>query len=78
MGINLKFLVNGCLCFVDKENGPKTVNSVQLINAGKILENHRTIAESRVPISELPGGVITMLLVLRPTLPEKNKGNICF
>ncbi|TXG52869.1 hypothetical protein EZV62_022038 [Acer yangbiense] len=61
----------------DKENGPKTVNSVQLINAGKILENHRTIAESRVPVGELPGGVITMHVVLRPTLPDKNSGNIC-
>ncbi|KAK0577349.1 hypothetical protein LWI29_031732 [Acer saccharum] len=60
----------------DKENGPKTVNSVQLINAGKILENHRTIAESRVPVGELPGGVITMHVVLRPTLPDKNSGKL--
>ncbi|KAF2291471.1 hypothetical protein GH714_024543 [Hevea brasiliensis] len=58
----------------DKENGPKTVNDVKLINAGKILENNRTLAESRMPVGELPGGVITMHVVLRPPMPDKNRG----
>lgn len=77
-------VVGFCWCCVDKDNGPKTINSLQLINAGKILENHKTIADSRVPISELPGGAITMLAIVRPTLPEKSKGNynnlcpVCF
>jgi len=56
----------------DKENGPKSVNDVKLINAGRILENNRTLAESRVPFSEIPGAAITMHLVIRPPLPDKN------
>lgn len=59
----------------DKENVPKTINDVKLINAGKILENNRTLAESRLPVSELPGGVITMHVVLRPPIPDKKSGN---
>ncbi|KAL6317643.1 hypothetical protein AAG906_030396 [Vitis piasezkii] len=47
----------------DKENGPKTINDMKLINAGKILENNRTLAESRLLVGELPGGVITMMLL---------------
>lgn len=50
----------------DKENGPRTVQDVKLIHAGKILENNRTLAECRVPVGELPGSVITMHVVLRP------------
>lgn len=60
---------------VEKENGPKTINDVKLINAGKILENNRTIAESRLPVGGLPGGVITMHVVVRAPLPDKNSGN---
>ncbi len=61
---------------VEKENGPKTINDVKLINAGKILENNRTLAESRVPVGELPGGVITMHVVVRPPLSDKISGNL--
>ncbi|CAN8304478.1 unnamed protein product [Cochlearia groenlandica] len=58
----------------DKEITPKTVNEVKLINAGKILENNRTLAESRLPVNELPGMIITMHVVLRPpTLDKKNE-----
>ncbi|XP_021600885.1 membrane-anchored ubiquitin-fold protein 6 isoform X2 [Manihot esculenta] len=60
----------------DKENVPKTINDVKLINAGKILENNRTLAESRLPVSELPGGVITMHVVLRPPIPDKKSGMV--
>ncbi|WOK92151.1 membrane-anchored ubiquitin-fold protein 3-like [Canna indica] len=56
----------------DKEIAPKTINDVKLINAGKILENNRTIAESRVPVGEPPGGVITMHVVVRPPVFDKN------
>ncbi|KAE8728298.1 Membrane-anchored ubiquitin-fold protein 5 [Hibiscus syriacus] len=56
----------------DKENCPKTIQDVKLINAGKILENSRTLAESRLPVGELPGGVITMHVVLRLPLSDKN------
>ncbi|XP_052203623.1 membrane-anchored ubiquitin-fold protein 6 [Diospyros lotus] len=56
----------------DKENAPKTINDVKLINAGKILENNKTLAESRLPIGELPGGVITMHVVVRLPFSDKN------
>lgn len=55
-----------------KEITPKTINDVKLINAGKILENNRTLAESRVPVGEFQGGVITMHVVVRPPLLNKN------
>lgn len=54
-----------------KENNPRSVNDMNLINAGKILENSKTLAESRVPIAELPGGVITMHVVVRPPSADK-------
>ncbi|CDP01184.1 unnamed protein product [Coffea canephora] len=56
----------------DKENGPKTTNDLKLINAGRILENNKTLAESRLPVAEVPGSVITMHVVVRPPLAEKN------
>lgn len=55
----------------EKENAPKTINDVKLINAGKILENNKTLAESRSLVSEIPGGVITMHVVLRPPIADK-------
>ncbi|XP_077224833.1 membrane-anchored ubiquitin-fold protein 3-like [Tasmannia lanceolata] len=55
-----------------KENAPKTINDVKLINAGKILENNRTLAESRVQVGELPGGLITMHVVVRPPVFDKS------
>ena len=58
----------------DKEIAPKTVNDLKLINAGRILENNRTLAESRVPVGEVPGGVITMHVVVRPPQVDKNSG----
>jgi hypothetical protein len=57
--------------FVGKENGPKTTNDMKLINAGKILENDKTLAESRVAVGELPGGVITMHVIVRPLTSDK-------
>nr|GEY66224.1 membrane-anchored ubiquitin-fold protein 6-like [Tanacetum cinerariifolium] len=54
------------------ENGPKTINEVKLINAGKILENNKTLAESRSLVSEIPGGVITMHVVVRHPMADKN------
>jgi hypothetical protein len=60
--------------FVGKENGPKTTNDMKLINAGKILENDKTLAESRVAVGELPGGVITMHVIVRPLTSDKASG----
>ncbi|XP_058081056.1 membrane-anchored ubiquitin-fold protein 1-like [Magnolia sinica] len=50
----------------EKENGPRTVNDVKLINAGKILENNRTLEECKSPICDVGGGVTTMHVVVRP------------
>lgn len=56
-----------------KEIAPKTINDVKIINAGKILENNRTLSESGVSVGDLPGGVITMHVVVRaPLLNKKN------
>ncbi|KAK3423714.1 hypothetical protein EUGRSUZ_H00920 [Eucalyptus grandis] len=58
----------------EKENGPKTLNDVKLIHAGKILENNKTLADSRLQVGELPGGVITMHVVVRPPVSDKKNG----
>eukprot|EP00262_Sarcandra_glabra_P021409 TRINITY_DN9064_c0_g1_i1.p1 TRINITY_DN9064_c0_g1~~TRINITY_DN9064_c0_g1_i1.p1 ORF type:complete len:119 (-),score=19.39 TRINITY_DN9064_c0_g1_i1:187-543(-) len=50
----------------DKENGPRTVSDVKLINAGKILENNKTLQECRSPLCDIPGTVTTMHVVVRP------------
>ncbi|TQE02869.1 hypothetical protein C1H46_011528 [Malus baccata] len=55
----------------EKENGPRTINDLKLINAGKILENNRTLADSRNPVGELPGSLITMHVVVRPPIADK-------
>ncbi|KAK8684203.1 hypothetical protein V6N13_040233 [Hibiscus sabdariffa] len=47
--------------FADKENCPKTIQDVKLINAGKILENNKTLAESRLPVGELPEDLLRLL-----------------
>ncbi|KAG7587437.1 Ubiquitin-like domain superfamily [Arabidopsis thaliana x Arabidopsis arenosa] len=62
------------LLWADKENAPKLINEVKLINGGKILENNTTLSEARsLPICELPGIVTTMHVVLRPPLFDKKK-----
>lgn len=59
----------------DKENGPQSIDEIKLINAGKILENDRTLDESRTPLSEVQGDAITMLVVVQSPLPNKHSGN---
>ncbi|GFZ10005.1 membrane-anchored ubiquitin-fold protein 6 precursor [Actinidia rufa] len=56
----------------DKENAPKSISDIKLINAGKILENNKTLADSRLPIGELSGAVITMHVVVRPPVSDEN------
>eukprot|EP00271_Cylindrocystis_brebissonii_P004163 TRINITY_DN15715_c0_g1_i1.p1 TRINITY_DN15715_c0_g1~~TRINITY_DN15715_c0_g1_i1.p1 ORF type:complete len:120 (-),score=12.54 TRINITY_DN15715_c0_g1_i1:896-1255(-) len=57
----------------DKPNRPKSANEIKLINAGKVLEDSKSLAETRVPVGELAGGVITMHVVIRP--PNLDKGD---
>ena len=63
--------VSFCFCFEDKEYGPRTVKDLKLISAGKILENNRTVGECQSPLCDLPGGVITMHVVVQPPSVEK-------
>ncbi|KAJ9171870.1 hypothetical protein P3X46_015176 [Hevea brasiliensis] len=55
----------------DKTVLPKSVNDLKLIHAGKILENNRTLADSRITYGDLPGGVITMHVVVQPPAAKK-------
>ncbi|KAK1306595.1 Membrane-anchored ubiquitin-fold protein 1 [Acorus calamus] len=55
----------------EKEDGPRTVNDLKLINAGRILENNRTLGECKSPLCDATGGVTTMHVVVRPPSLEK-------
>ena len=57
----------------DKENGPKTIKDVKLINAGKILENNRTVGECQSPLCDTPDTVTTMHVVVQHPATEKEK-----
>ncbi|KAM7277697.1 hypothetical protein ACFE04_004831 [Oxalis oulophora] len=54
----------------DKKIAPKVANDIKLINAGKILENIKTVGECKTPFGELPKGVITMHVVVQPTIAK--------
>jgi hypothetical protein len=54
----------------DKKIVPKGANDIKLINAGKVLENNRTVGQCRAPFGELPKGVITMHAVVQPSLAK--------
>ncbi|XP_043707019.1 membrane-anchored ubiquitin-fold protein 3-like isoform X1 [Telopea speciosissima] len=58
----------------DKKIVPKAANDVKLISAGKILENNKTVGQCRIPFGELPGGVITMHVVVQPSLAKTKTG----
>ncbi|GMY16473.1 membrane-anchored ubiquitin-fold protein 3-like isoform X2 [Fagus crenata] len=55
----------------DKTVTPKSVNDVKLIHAGKILEDNKALADSRITIGDLPGGVVTMHVVIQPPVAKK-------
>ncbi|XP_042516753.1 membrane-anchored ubiquitin-fold protein 3-like [Macadamia integrifolia] len=55
----------------DKTVTPKSVNDMKLIYAGKVLENSKTLAESKILFGDLPGGVITMHVVVQPPVSKK-------
>ncbi|XP_027937378.1 membrane-anchored ubiquitin-fold protein 3-like [Vigna unguiculata] len=53
----------------DKKIIPKSANDIKLISGGRILENNRSVGQCRVPLGELPKGVIiTMHVVVQPPL----------
>ncbi|KAA8543149.1 hypothetical protein F0562_021356 [Nyssa sinensis] len=55
----------------DKSVIPKSASDMKLIHAGKVLENSKTLSESRVHFGDLPGGVITMHVVVQPPVAKK-------
>lgn len=64
--------------FTDKSVVPKSSSDIKLIHAGKVLENGRTLGDSRVHIGDLPGGVITMHVVVQPQLTKKKSGEFTY
>ncbi|OMP06633.1 Zinc finger, RING-type [Corchorus olitorius] len=56
----------------DKTVTPKSINDLKIIHAGKVLENNKTLADSRITFGDLPVGVITMHVVVQPAV-AKNK-----
>ncbi|KAF8378042.1 hypothetical protein HHK36_029375 [Tetracentron sinense] len=60
----------------DKKIVPKTANDVKLISGGKILENNKTVGQCGVPFGDLPGGVITMHVVVQPSLTKTKTDGI--
>lgn len=60
----------------DKKVAPKAANDVKLINAGKILENNKTVAQCKMPFGELPKGIITMHAVVQPSLAKAKTGKL--
>ncbi|PPR98081.1 hypothetical protein GOBAR_AA22588 [Gossypium barbadense] len=58
---------------VQKTVIPKSINDLKLIHAGRVLENNKSLADSRITFGDLPVGVITMHVVVQPTTIAKNK-----
>ncbi|KAF7804815.1 membrane-anchored ubiquitin-fold protein 3-like [Senna tora] len=54
-----------------KTVSPKSIGDVKLIHAGKVLENSQTLADSRITFGDVPGGVITMHVVVQPHVTKK-------
>ncbi|XP_006650211.1 membrane-anchored ubiquitin-fold protein 1 [Oryza brachyantha] len=59
----------------DKEKGPRTVNDIKLINAGKILENNKTLSECKSPICDF-SGMTTMHVVVHAPTSDKQSNKI--
>ncbi|KAL2329901.1 hypothetical protein Fmac_017482 [Flemingia macrophylla] len=56
----------------EKENGPRTIKDLKLINGGKILENNRTVGECQSPLYDTRT-VTTMHVVVQHPATEKEK-----
>ncbi|RZB48954.1 Membrane-anchored ubiquitin-fold protein 3 isoform E [Glycine soja] len=52
---------------------PKSVSDLKLIHAGKVLENNKTLADYRITFGEIPGGVVTMHVVVQPPVTKKKQ-----
>ncbi|KAK6135084.1 hypothetical protein DH2020_031147 [Rehmannia glutinosa] len=54
----------------DKRIAPKVANDVKLICAGRIVDNNKTVSQCKMPLGELPNGLITMHAVVQPSLAK--------
>lgn len=54
----------------DKKVTPKAVGDVKIISSGRILENSKTVGQCRMPFGELQKGVITMHVVVQPSVAK--------
>ncbi|MBA0831981.1 hypothetical protein Goarm_016401 [Gossypium armourianum] len=54
---------------------PKSIHDLKLIHAGKVLENNKTLADSRITVGDLPLGVITMHVVVQPSKAKQKTGS---
>ncbi|XP_057782407.1 membrane-anchored ubiquitin-fold protein 3-like [Salvia miltiorrhiza] len=58
----------------DKSVVPKSVSDMKLIHAGKVLENGQRLADSGLCVGNLTGEVITMHVVVQPSVAEQKSG----
>lgn len=58
----------------DKKIAPTRASDIKLINAGKILESNKVVGQCRTPYGELPHGVITMHVVVQPSMAKIKAG----
>lgn len=67
-----------CVCCLDKKLVPKSASDIKLINAGKILENGKTVAQCKAPFDDLPKSVITMHVVVQPSPTKARPGLVLY
>lgn len=53
------------------------MNEVKLISSGKILDNNKTVGQSRTPFGEVAAGIIIMHVVVQPSLVKMKTGISC-
>ncbi|KAK8477574.1 hypothetical protein V6N11_034890 [Hibiscus sabdariffa] len=71
----LSFLLSnvGSILFLnalDKKIAPRGANDIELINGGRILENNKIVGQCRVPFGDLSKAVITMHVVVQPSVTK--------
>ncbi|KAK9678128.1 hypothetical protein RND81_11G189700 [Saponaria officinalis] len=54
----------------DIKLAPKSANDIKIVSGGKILENSRTVGQCRMPFDDLEKAVITMHVVVQPSVTK--------
>lgn len=65
-------------CVDKKIAAPKSASDIKLINAGKILENGKTVAQCKTPFDDLLESVITMHVVVQPSPTKAKPGLVLY